>query len=181
MGEASLLHILSLRCVSRVGSRVEREGNGEEWDHVILTKPCISHKLSVERGGRKFLLKWSWNRSLFQWALSVLRDSTWKFEALKNILSGQTKKPARFHSLSLNSFWSFSYWQVNIERDFNLRDLKKAAEEKGRLKENKAKKDKSKAEWEIDQIKLFWGGARKLNFSKRALWKCFIILILKIW
>jgi len=36
--------------------------------------------------------------------------------------------------------------QVNIERDFNLKELKKAAEEKEKLKEKNAKKDKSKAD-----------------------------------
>lgn len=36
--------------------------------------------------------------------------------------------------------------QVNIERDFNLKELKKAAEEKGKLKEKNAKKDKDKAD-----------------------------------
>lgn len=40
----------------------------------------------------------------------------------------------------------YTFTEVNIERDFNLRDLKKTAEEKGRLKENRAKKEKSKAE-----------------------------------
>ena len=34
---------------------------------------------------RKFLLKWLWNRSLFQWALPVLPGSTWKFDELKNV------------------------------------------------------------------------------------------------
>ena len=36
--------------------------------------------------------------------------------------------------------------QVNIERDFNLKELKKAAEEKEKLKEKNAKKDKSKGD-----------------------------------
>lgn len=36
--------------------------------------------------------------------------------------------------------------QVNIERDFNLKELKKAAEEKEKLKEKNTKKEKNKAD-----------------------------------
>ncbi len=36
--------------------------------------------------------------------------------------------------------------QINIERDFNLKELKKAAEEREKLKEKNAKKDKNKTE-----------------------------------
>lgn len=54
--------------------------------------------------------------------------------------------------------------QVNIERDFNLKELKKAAEEKEKLKEKNTKKDKSKAEWcksstkclALELAKRFW-------------------------
>lgn len=36
--------------------------------------------------------------------------------------------------------------QVNIERDFNLKELKKTAEEREKLKEKNAKKEKNKTE-----------------------------------
>ena len=36
--------------------------------------------------------------------------------------------------------------QVNIERDFNLKELKKAAEEMEKLRKKNAKKDKNKTE-----------------------------------
>ena len=38
------------------------------------------------------------------------------------------------------------FQQVNIERDFNLRELKKAAEEKQKVREKNAKKEKNKSE-----------------------------------
>ena len=38
------------------------------------------------------------------------------------------------------------FQQINIERDFNLRELKKAAEEKQKVREKNAKKEKNKSE-----------------------------------
>ncbi|XP_068751169.1 thioredoxin-related transmembrane protein 2-A-like isoform X2 [Montipora capricornis] len=40
----------------------------------------------------------------------------------------------------------YTFTEVNIERDFNLRDLRKVAQEKEKLKEKNSRKDKSKAE-----------------------------------
>ncbi|KAM7444071.1 Thioredoxin-related transmembrane protein 2 [Porites harrisoni] len=40
----------------------------------------------------------------------------------------------------------YTFTEVNIERDFNLRELKKAAEEKQRVREKNAKKEKNKSE-----------------------------------
>lgn len=40
----------------------------------------------------------------------------------------------------------YTFTEVNIERDFNLRDLRKVAQEKEKLKEKNSRKDKSKSE-----------------------------------
>jgi len=50
------------------------------------------------------------------------------------------------HSVNMPKLRPSCFQQVNIERDFNLRELKKAAEEKQKVKEKNAKKEKNKSE-----------------------------------
>lgn len=50
------------------------------------------------------------------------------------------------HSVNMLKLRRSCFQQVNIERDFNLRELKKAAEEKQKVREKNAKKEKNKSE-----------------------------------
>ena len=56
-----------------------------------------------------------------------------------------TKRRIRL-SVNMPKLRRSCFQQVNIERDFNLRELKKAAEEKQKVREKNAKKEKNKSE-----------------------------------